>query len=143
MIYLVLSILSATGIFLIFKILGQKNLPAFPAIIINYLTASTLGFLINADRIRLSAILDAPWVPISVIIGILFIVFFFVIARSSNEAGISITTVASKMSVVFPIAFSMFIDPTDTLTWLKASAVFFDAYRRASYGLQAGECTFR
>ncbi|MEX0981420.1 MAG: DMT family transporter [Bacteroidales bacterium] len=124
MVYLVLSILSATGIFLVFKLIGQKSLPSFPVIIINYLTACTLGFLINAERIRPNAILEAPWIPISVIIGILFIVFFFVIARSSSEAGISITTVASKMSVVFPIAFSMAIDPNDRLTWLKAVAVF-------------------
>lgn len=123
MIYLILSILSSTGIFLVFKFLDHKNLPSFPVILINYLTASILGFLINADRLSISTIIEAPWMPISVIIGFLFIVMFFVIARSSSEAGISITTVASKMSVVFPIAFSMLIDPTDRLTVLKAAAV--------------------
>jgi hypothetical protein len=45
MIYLGLSILSSTGIFLVFKFLGQKRLPPFPVIIINYLTASILGLL--------------------------------------------------------------------------------------------------
>lgn len=123
MIYLILSILSSTGIFLVFKFLDHKKLPSFPVILINYFTASILGFLINADRISISEIIEAPWIPISVIIGFLFIVMFFVIARSSSEAGISITTVASKMSVVFPIAFSMIIDPTDQLTLLKAAAV--------------------
>jgi drug/metabolite transporter (DMT)-like permease len=123
MIYLILSILSSTGIFLVFKFLDQKKLPSFPVILINYFTASILGFLINADRISIPAIIEAPWIPVSVIIGILFIVMFFVIARSSIEAGISITTVASKMSVVFPIAFSMIIDPNDQLSFLKAAAV--------------------
>lgn len=123
MIYLILSIFSSTGIFLVFKFLDHKSLPSFPVILINYFTASILGFLINADRIIIATIIEAPWIPISVIIGFLFIVMFFVIARSSSEAGISITTVASKMSVVFPIAFSMIIDPTDRLTVLKAAAV--------------------
>jgi drug/metabolite transporter (DMT)-like permease len=123
MIYLILSIFSSTGIFLVFKFLDHKKLPSFPVIIINYFTASILGFLINADKISISEILQAPWIPISVIIGFLFIVMFFVIARSSSEAGISITTVASKMSVVFPIAFSMIIDPSDQLTFLKAAAI--------------------
>jgi len=123
MIYLGLSILSSTGIFLVFRFLGQKSIPSFPVIIINYLTASILGLLINADRLRISEIISAPWMPISIIIGILFIVMFFIIAKSSGEAGISITTVASKMSVVFPIAFSMLIDPSDRLTLIKTVAV--------------------
>lgn len=123
MIYLGLSILSSTGIFLVFRFLGQKRLPPFPVIIINYLTASFLGLVINAGRISISEIITAPWIPVSIIIGFLFIVMFFIIAKSSGEAGISITTVASKMSVVFPIAFSMLIDPSDRLSLVKSVAV--------------------
>jgi len=69
-------------------------------------------------------IFTAGWIPVSILIGFLFIVMFFLVARSSNEAGISVTTVASKMSVVFPISFSMMIDPSDQLTLLKSAAVF-------------------
>lgn len=123
MVYLILCILSSTGIFLVFKFLDQKNLPSFPVIILNYFVAATLGVIVNADRISLSELTAAPWLPISVLIGFLFIVMFFVIARSSGEAGISITTVASKMSVVFPIAFSIIIDPADKLTITKAIAI--------------------
>ena len=67
--------------------------------------------------------LVSPWLPISVLIGFLFIIFFFVIARSSSEAGISITTVASKMSVVFPISFSIILDASDKLSLIKALAI--------------------
>ncbi|MEX2371794.1 MAG: hypothetical protein WD578_12360 [Bacteroidales bacterium] len=124
MIYLILCILSSTGIFLVFKFLDQKNLPSFPVILINYFLGSSLGFLINFERIEIISIVNNSWAPISILIGVLFIVMFFVIAKSSGEAGISITTVASKMSVVFPIAFSMVIDSTDKLTLLKAIAIF-------------------
>jgi drug/metabolite transporter (DMT)-like permease len=123
MIYLVLCILSSTGIFVIFKFLDHKKLPSFPVIIINYLVASIIGFLVNAQSISFSEISGMPWIPISVLIGFLFIVMFFVIARSSQEAGISITTVASKMSVVFPIAFSILIEPDDELSLLKGIAI--------------------
>lgn len=123
MTYLILCIFSSTGIFIVFKFLDQKNLPSFPVIIINYLVASVMGFLINADQIKLSDVFSANWIPVSILIGFLFIVMFFIVARSSKEAGISITTVASKMSVVFPIAFSMMIDPSDRLTFLKGAAV--------------------
>lgn len=124
MTYLILCIFSSTGIFLVFKFIDQKQLPSFPVIIINYLVAAIMGFLINANQMQFSDLFTAGWIPVSILIGFLFIVMFFLVARSSNEAGISVTTVASKMSVVFPISFSMMIDPSDQLTLMKASAVF-------------------
>lgn len=123
MTYLILCILSSTGIFLVFKVLDQKNLPSFPVIIINYFVASVLGFGLNPEPIQINEIFVLPWIPISVLIGFLFIVMFFVIARSSSEAGISITTVASKMSVVFPIAFSIYLEADDRLNLLKGLAI--------------------
>jgi drug/metabolite transporter (DMT)-like permease len=123
MIYLILCILSSTGIFVIFKFLDLKKLSSFPVIIINYLIASLIGFLINSENINFSEIVGMPWISISVLIGFLFIDMFFVIARSSQEAGISITTVASKMAVVFPITLSILIEPDDELSLLKGIAI--------------------
>jgi drug/metabolite transporter (DMT)-like permease len=48
---------------------------------------------------------------------------FFLVASSSAKAGISITTTAGKMSVIFPIVFSMIIDPSDQLSILKSAAI--------------------
>lgn len=121
--YLLLCILSSTGIFVIFKLLDRKRVPSYPVILINYLVASVFGFLINPVPESLSKIVALPWFPLSILIGFLFIVMFFVIARSSSEAGITITTVAGKMSVVFPIAFSILIEPDDHLTILKGVAI--------------------
>jgi drug/metabolite transporter (DMT)-like permease len=53
----------------------------------------------------------------------MFILMFFLVAFSTRKAGISVTTVASKMSVIFPIVFSLLIDPDDQLTMIKAAAV--------------------
>ncbi len=63
------------------------------------------------------------WLPASILIGILFILMFFLVAYSSQKAGISVTTVASKMSVIFPILFSMLIEPGDRFTLLKGAAI--------------------
>lgn len=121
--FLFLCILSSTSIFIVFKSIDRQGIPAFPVIVINYLAAAILGFIINPGAISFSVLREAPWLPISVIIGILFIIMFFLIALSSRKAGISITTVASKMSVIFPILFSLLIDPSDRLTGLKAAAI--------------------
>jgi len=122
--FLILCILSSTSIFVIFKSIDRQDIPAFPVIVINYLIASILGFVINPGGINISAIREAQWLPISALIGILFIIMFFLIAFSSRRAGISITTVASKMSVIFPILFSLIIDPSDQLSGIKTAAIF-------------------
>jgi len=121
--FLLLCILSSTGIFIIFKILDRLSIPSFPVIVINYLTATLLGFLINAGEVSLDSIRQTGWLPMSMLIGVMFILMFFLIAFSSQKAGISVTTVASKMSVVFPIAFSMILDSSDHLTLIKALAI--------------------
>ena len=123
--FLILCILSSTGIFIVFKSIDRFNIPSFPIIVINYLVATLLGFLINPGQAEWSSIRQTEWLPASMIIGVLFIVMFFLVAYSSGKAGISVTTVASKMSVIFPILFSLIIDPSDQITIIKALAIVF------------------
>jgi drug/metabolite transporter (DMT)-like permease len=121
--FLILCILSSTAIFVTFKTINRLQIPAFPVIVINYLAATLLGFLIYSGDNGISSIPGSPWLPISIIIGIMFILMFFLVAFSTRKAGISVTTVASKMSVIFPIIFSLIIDPGDQLSMIKAIAV--------------------
>ena len=121
--FLLLCILSSTAIFVIFKTINRFNIPAFPVIVINYLVATILGFIIYSGDDGPASIFGSQWLPISIIIGIMFILMFFLVAYSTRKAGISVTTVASKMSVIFPIIFSLVIDPSDQLTLLKSAAV--------------------
>ena len=121
--FLLLCILSSTAIFVIFKIIHRFNIPALPVIVINYLAATILGFIIYPGNTSPGSVLAARWLPISIIIGIMFILLFFLVAYSTRKAGLSITTVAGKMSVIFPIIFSLLIDPSDKLTLLKSVAL--------------------
>jgi len=121
--FLLLCILSSTAIFVTFKTINRFKIPAFPVIVINYLVATILGFLIYSGDTDFASIPDSPWLPISILIGILFILMFFLVAFSTRKAGLSVTTVASKMSVIFPIVFSLIIDPSDQLTMIKSIAV--------------------
>ncbi|MEE4215446.1 MAG: hypothetical protein V2I34_10270, partial [Bacteroidales bacterium] len=98
MIYLLLCILSTAGIMVVFKIAGNLKLDTFRIIVINYFTAATLGF--SFAGLPSLSVLNTAWMNMAVIIGILFIVMFFVIALSTQKAGIAVTSVASKMSVV-------------------------------------------
>ncbi len=123
MLFLLLSILSSTGIFLIFRLIDQRGVKNFPVIIVNYLTAAVLGFAINGRTPAGPGRFPAPFYGLAILIGILFIIMFFVVARSSQKAGMAVTTIAGKMSVVFPIGFSLLYDVQDTLSMLKAAGI--------------------
>jgi drug/metabolite transporter (DMT)-like permease len=119
--WLLFSILSSTGIFLIFRLIEKRNVATFPVIVFNYLTASSLGFLLNRGQVSWD--FPLPFYLLALLIGILFILMFFVVARSSQKAGMAVTTIAGKMSVVFPILFSIIYDPGDTLSLLKSAGI--------------------
>ncbi len=137
MIFLILSILSSAAIYVIFKYLDRFKIGTFNVIIINYITASILGILLTNTDVDIFPLIKNDWLPFSVIIGILFIMMFVVIAKSSQVVGIAVTTISNKMSVIIPIAGSIMIDPKDLLTNYKATgiilailAVFLSVYRK-------------
>jgi drug/metabolite transporter (DMT)-like permease len=123
MLYLLLSILSSTGIFLIFRLIERRGIPNFPVIVINYFAAALLGFSISCRQVGNPGQFTPAFYALAAGIGILFILLFFVVARSSQQAGIAVTTIAGKMSVIFPILFSMVYDVNDRLSLLKATGI--------------------
>jgi drug/metabolite transporter (DMT)-like permease len=107
MIYLFLCIFSSSFILLLFKYIDKKGIDPFQAIVVNYLAASIMGvFLIRQENFS-PAEISLDVLLISLIVGTLFILVFFLIARSTKFAGVSTTSVATKMSVVIPILFSI------------------------------------
>lgn len=123
MIYLLLSILSSTGIFLIFRLIDRRNVKTFPVIVVNYVTAASLGFALNGGKTQNFTELVPCFYLLALLIGILFILMFFVVARSSQKAGMAVTTIAGKMSVIFPITFSLLYDPADVPGLMKAAGI--------------------
>jgi len=144
MIFLLLSILSSASLFVIFKIVDTYGIRNFDVIIINYIVATILGFAISNYNLEVFPLYSNPWFPYAIIIGILFVIMFVLIAKSSQTAGIAITTVASKMSVIVPISFSLIYDPTDHITLLKTIgiilallSVLFTIYRKKGIKVDA------
>lgn len=107
MLNLLLAILTSTGIFITFKYLEKFKIDILLAIIINYLTASLCGYFLSDTTFNFNHILNQDWFTIAILIGALFIIVFFIIGRSTQKAGISVTTLASKMSFVLPLLFSI------------------------------------
>ncbi len=120
MIFLILCIVSSSLLLVIFKVIGKLNLDTFPVIVINYFIAALMGFSIG--RFPHSGVVREPWFIMAIIIGVLFIWMFFVIAMTTQKSGIAVTSVASKMSVIIPISFSiLYFD--EAVTFLKLTGI--------------------
>lgn len=104
--WIILCAISYIGIFIIFKLIDTLNAPLLNSVVVNYLTATVLGFVVFGT-FPLGQIVSAGWFPMGLLLGFLFIVTFLLVGISSRETGIVITTVASKMSLVIPMAFSI------------------------------------
>jgi len=122
MILLLLSILSSTTIYVLFKYFGIWKLSTFQAIVANYLVAALFG-IANAAESTENNILAEPWLPMGVLTGVLFISLFYLMAYTSQTYGVSATSVASKMSMLIPVTWFVIADPDETLNPLKIVAV--------------------
>lgn len=109
MVHLVFSILSSTAIFMIFKAIEKFKIDVFHVIIINYAIAFSLGLLVNRNTGTFSGFgfRQAPWIYSAMFMGVCLIAMFFVIGKSTQKAGISVTSISSKISVVIPMLFSI------------------------------------
>lgn len=123
MVFLLLSILSSASIYIIFKLIDHFKVHTFSAIVINYFAACLAGFFLSNSNPFTLSVFNEKWFLIASIIGVMFIVMFYVIGKSTQKAGVAVTTVAVKMSVIFPIAFSIWYDASDVLTLLKSTGI--------------------
>lgn len=91
-----------------FKLLNKFQVKLFPVIVVNYITAATIGYLFRENNFLIGEAFEADWLYSSMIIGVLFVAMFYFIGVATKKVGITITSISSKMSVVFPILFSVF-----------------------------------
>lgn len=123
MIYLLLSILFSSGLFVIFKFFGIYKIEVLKAIFINYVVAFLIGFYFSGNSISIAEVPSQPWFLGAVILGVLFVSIFFVMAMTAQNNGVSVASVAGKMSVVIPVFFGVFLYQ-ETITSIKIIGIF-------------------
>lgn len=108
MIYLLLSIIASTAIFVVFKLFQRYKINTLQAIVVNYVTACIFGLLSYESSINTSEIFNSKWFYGAVLLGFLFISVFNLMALTAQRNGLSVASVASKMSVVIPVIFGIY-----------------------------------
>ena len=116
------SICFSSLIFVIFKLYGIYGVSTFHAIIINYLTAFATGLLLYEGPIPLREIPSQPWITGALLLGVLFITIFNLMARTSQRLGVSVASIATKMSLVIPVMAGLLLYE-ESLTPLKVLGV--------------------
>ena len=122
MIHLILSILFSTSLFVIFKFFNVYKVNTLQAIVVNYVVAFTLG-IFSADAFgKITTVSSQPWFYGALCLGVLFVCVFLVMALTSQKNGVSVASVAGKMSVVVPIFFGILLY-NESVTFLKILGV--------------------
>ena len=108
MYFLLLSIFSSTLLLIIFKLFEYFKIRTFQAIVANYITAAIFGFSLS-NSFSVASLVSSSWFTFTLILGVLFISLFYLMALTAQKSGVSVSSVANKMSVIIPIIFSFFL----------------------------------
>jgi drug/metabolite transporter (DMT)-like permease len=119
---ILISVLATTFIFILFKLFPKYGVNTFQAIVINYLAACVCGILLYGKTLTATAIEQSPWIPCVFLCGILFISLFYLMGLSSQRNGMSITSVAVKMSMAISMGLMIFIYQEE-ITWMKVAGI--------------------
>jgi drug/metabolite transporter (DMT)-like permease len=122
MINIILAVFFSSCIILTFRLFTNFRIDNLQAITTNYLAAALLSFLFYQKPVLGADLIVAPWFTWAMINGILFILVFYVFAHSAQKAGVAVTAVASKMSVIIPVSIGIFIYG-ENLVWLKVMGI--------------------
>ncbi|TYB79651.1 EamA family transporter [Bizionia myxarmorum] len=109
MIYLLLSILASTVIFVLFKLFDKHKVNTLQAIVFNYVTAFFIGIITYEAPINIQAIHNTEWFYGAVFLGFLYITIFNFMAITAQRVGLSVASVATKMSVIIPVIFGIYV----------------------------------
>ncbi len=109
MIYLLLSVLSSTVIFVVFRLYKHFGVNTLQAIIVNYFIACNVGFFGYIEGSALSHVPTESWFPGALMLGVLFITVFNLAAITTQKSGLSVVAVATKMSVAIPVFCGIFL----------------------------------
>ncbi|AYN67873.1 DMT family transporter [Euzebyella marina] len=109
MLYLCLSVLASSLIFVVFKLFDKFQINTLYAIITNYFVACAVGLYFYKERVDFVELSTMPWFYGTFFLGVLFIVVFNLMAATAQKVGVSVASVATKMSLAIPVVVGVFL----------------------------------
>ena len=109
MIYLLFSVFFSSIIFIVFKLFDKYQINTLQAIVINYVIACGIGLITYSGVIKVNEIHQKPWFIGAIILSVLFISVFNVMAKTAQNNGVTVASIAGKMSVIIPVVFGVIL----------------------------------
>jgi len=109
MIYLILGVFANVLLFLAFRSFSVFKINSLQAIVVNYYVCVLSGLIfIGKPMVLLNIDFDSTWSWAALGMGFMFVAGFYTTSLTAQSLGVSVASVSSKMSMVFPILFSLF-----------------------------------
>ncbi|MCO6162733.1 EamA family transporter [Flavobacterium sp. NRK F7] len=122
MISLFWAIFFSVLLFIVFKYFSKYNINTFQAIVCNYIVAFLVGIYTTEQPFSITTTLQKPWLVYCIYLGSLFIAIFFTMGKTSQLNGVSVASVASKMSLIIPVLFGLLFFK-ESIGFLKAIGI--------------------
>lgn len=116
MIFLVLSILTTSLLFYIFKWFDLRGVDNRQAIVVNYFVAFGVGLVAHPSYLQ-TAPFESDWLPVALVLGVLFIFLFNVLGLTAQRIALSVASVANKMSVAVPVVVAFWLYDDEVTLW--------------------------
>jgi len=108
LIFLLLSVLASTLIFVTFKLFERFKINILQAIVANYWVAFSTAIIAYRTSVSIAQLPQFGWFYYALALGALFILVFNLMAITTQQSGLSVVSVATKMSFVIPVLFGLF-----------------------------------
>lgn len=130
MIDFILTILLTTTWLVSFRALKLLKIHTFQAVVINYWVCVITGIIVFQPWGELALTFQKTWLPYAFALGGIFILTFYLTALGSQIVGIAATSIASKISLVIPVFFSLFIFETVArpFDWINYLGIFLSLF---------------
>jgi drug/metabolite transporter (DMT)-like permease len=99
-VYFALALFFSIGILLLFKVFKTLKINTPIAIVVSYIVSTIMCFVFSGDKEEFVLNQNSVF---ALILGISFFVGFIFLSLSTQKSGISITSVASNISVIIPV----------------------------------------
>ena len=112
LIFITLSVSCSLAIAQILKLAENQKMRVLNILVINYIAGSLIS-LVNSREMEIFPQLDvqlSPWLFTTIVVlGIIFIGNMVVYSKSIDRVGMGVSIAAMRMSLIFPIAVSLFV----------------------------------
>lgn len=122
MLFLIFAVLCGASLSFCFKIFKKMGIDSLQCIFFNYLTAIAVSIFLNgADPASIAKTVhianEENWLLLAIIEGFFFMGGFLVMAASTHRAGVAITNVSARASMVIPVVASYLIYKEAAPSW--------------------------